>query len=268
LEDNPDVELAVLSGAFDSGYQHYEIHGWIEKRPLRIRTDATEGRIIITGTGRAGTTLLVQLLTALGFNTGFSLKQIHDEIDSISNAGLEYRRIEDNSPYIVKSPWLADSLLDDLRNGRIIKQAIVPIRDVAAAADSRRRVYFEALRQGRDTTRQPGGLWYTTNPEAQEGVLAMQFYKAIYALVSFEIPIIFLEFPRFAQDYKYAFQRLGSFLNAHSVSDNEFRDAFARIVKLDKISTFPNRARSTLPTRGVRSLPSSGLSVIRSSQRP
>jgi hypothetical protein len=239
LEANPDEPISLLSGQSGSGYQHYETHGRIEKRPPRNRTDATMGRVIITGTGRAGTTLLVQLLTALRFDTGFSLKQVQEDIDSISNAGLERVRIEDDSPYVVKSPWLADSLLDDLRDGRVkIKQAIIPIRDLVAAAESRRRVHFEAIRQGHDPNLRPGGLWHTANPEAQEAVLATQFYKAVYALVRFDIPIIFLEFPRFAQDCKYALQRLSSFLNVHGVSDDEFRDAFAGIVQVNRITIF------------------------------
>jgi hypothetical protein len=39
------------------------------------------GRILISGTGRSGTTLLVQYFTALGFDTGFTLEQALSRVD-------------------------------------------------------------------------------------------------------------------------------------------------------------------------------------------
>ena len=57
--------------------------------------------VIIAGTGRAGTSFLIQLLTRLKLNTGF-----YDiQLDKKCNAGLEYQ-IEEikHWPYIVKNP--------------------------------------------------------------------------------------------------------------------------------------------------------------------
>jgi len=62
--------------------------------------------IVITGTGRAGTTFLVQLLTHLGLDTGFDVDTI--DLSPIARASLETDIRDPNAPYIVKSPFLCD----------------------------------------------------------------------------------------------------------------------------------------------------------------
>jgi hypothetical protein len=57
---------------------------------------------LISGTGRAGTTFLVVLLTRLGLDTGFAEETMM--IDEIARAGLEHAFIEPTSPYLIKSP--------------------------------------------------------------------------------------------------------------------------------------------------------------------
>jgi hypothetical protein len=37
---------------------------------------------VITGTGRAGTSFLVQLFSALGFDTGYSMEEAFDDVDA------------------------------------------------------------------------------------------------------------------------------------------------------------------------------------------
>lgn len=54
--------------------------------------------IIISGTGRAGTTFLVQYLTAVGLNTGFSIEEAVNNADHISHAGLETNLLDINNP--------------------------------------------------------------------------------------------------------------------------------------------------------------------------
>jgi hypothetical protein len=143
------------------------VWNFLPKKP-RSRTDASQGRIIITGTGRAGTTLLVQLFTALGFDTGFSLEEALIGVDSISHAGLERELLDEANPYVIKSPWFAGKLLAALEAEQIrISAAIVPMRDLFSAAESRRRATEEAARRGLDASLQPGGLWLTQDPAKQ-----------------------------------------------------------------------------------------------------
>ena len=235
LEMYPDVAAAVAAGSIASGAQHYTAFGRAEGRRIRSRTRRDRGHILITGTGRAGTTLLVQILTTLGFDTGFTPEKAASGVDDISQAGLEHL-LWSGSPLVVKSPWLAETLLQDLGDGRFKAAfAIVPIRELADAAESRRRVHFAALEQGRDTKEQPGALWKTDQPALQEEKLAQAFFQVVYALVSHEIPTLFLKFPNFARDTSYAFKRLEPMLSAYGVSFQEFDRACGSVIDLDKI---------------------------------
>lgn len=206
---------------------------------LRNRTSVENGRIIIAGTGRAGTTFLVQLFTALGFNTGFSLQEAIETVDEISNAGLERPLLSDDNPYVIKSPWFADQLSEVLEKQKIkIYMALIPIRGLFEAAESRRRVHFEAVAKGNDPAMQPGGLWYTTNPSAQESILATQLYNTIYPLVKFDVGMVFLEFPRLVSDKSYLFGKLLSLLEDHGVTYSEFAAGHARVARPEIVHTF------------------------------
>ncbi len=60
--------------------------------------------ILITGTGRAGTTFMVELLTHLGLDTGFNADTVTGLKDEMGRAGLEKDIRNNDCPFIVKSP--------------------------------------------------------------------------------------------------------------------------------------------------------------------
>jgi hypothetical protein len=205
----------------------------------RDRVSTAQGRIIIAGTGRTGTTFLVQLFTALGFGTGFSLEESLSGVDKISHAGLERALVDEGNPYVIKSPWFADHLAEALQDKRInIYAALLPIRDLFSAAESRRRVHREAGSRGLDPVAQPGSLWHTDKPQNQEEVLARQFYKTIFPLVQFEVPIYFLEFPRLIRDPDYLFRTLQPLMNDHGVGRSEFLQALDSTARPELIHDF------------------------------
>ena len=189
--------------------------------------------IIISGTGRAGTTFLVQLLTALGFDTGFS--DIRSHIYPHCNAGMELDILDPSAPYIVKSPWLCDHLDEVLRGGGIvIDHAIVPVRDLYAAAQSRRDVISRvdpSLYGGPDKV--PGGLWHTTRPEDQEKILTEQLYKLIYTLAKYDVPLVLLYFPRLVKDPEYLYRKLAFLLG--DISYSTFLTAFQEVSRPELI---------------------------------
>jgi hypothetical protein len=177
--------------------------------------------IIISGTGRAGTTFLVRLLTELGLDTGFPKDQ---KIDPNSRAGMELDIRDGHAPYIIKSPWLCDYLDDVLEGGEIIVDgAIIPMRDLYSAAESRRYVAGTANPNPGDV---PGGLWHTTDPEDQERILTGQLYKLIYALAKHDVPVNLLLFPKLVYDPEYLYKKIKFLLG-----DLEY-DAFQKIFQM------------------------------------
>lgn len=197
--------------------------------------------VIITGTGRAGTTFLIQLMTALGMPTGFKGRYSSD-IHPLANAGMEWDIRDHRAPYVVKSPWLCDQLDDVLRGHDIaIDHVLVPVRDLFSAAESRRSVSRAAREHDA-----PGGLWDTADPAQQEDILMAKLYKLMYALAKHDIPVTLLHFPRITRDADYLYEKLKPLL---SLSQRwNFHDTFDRVVAPELVHDFrlPQRREGEL----------------------
>lgn len=175
--------------------------------------------IIIAGTGRAGTTFLVQYLTACGLETHLS-RNPGEPLDAHANAGLEdVVAAGSDLPCVIKSPWLfefIDRILDLV--GFRIDAVVIPMRDIIEAASSRvttemhDRLEFskfnEEMTRWESWGKTPGGVLYSLNPVDQARILAMGFHHVIHACVRRDIPIVFLDFPRLIDDPEYLYRQL------------------------------------------------------------
>jgi hypothetical protein len=202
-----------------------------------------KGHIVITGTGRAGTTLMVRIFTELGMDTGFQRESFAAVEKNAGRAGLEHSIMRHDSknkklPMVVKSPWLVDELPDALANGTInIDVAIIPVRKLEQAASSRVAVTKKHVFSGGEPSTAPGGLWKTNNPDRQEEVLATQFYKTIETLSHHEIPMIFPSFPRFVTDFDHFDRTVGKYLRTRfGFSRTAIQKAWAEQCKPEFIS--------------------------------
>jgi hypothetical protein len=187
-------------------------------------------KVVITGTGRAGTTLLVQVLTDLGLDTGFAPD--HD-VDDRVHAGLEFRIESPNAPRIIKDPNLSRRLGGLLERGEVeIEHVIIPVRelDVAVASRVRNTRYGSNLHTF-------GGLFGTPRATRQKEALALLFYELLYTVARFDLPHTLLLFPRFTEDWEYTFAKL-SFLDP-SVPPERWREALERRVDRDLIHEQP-----------------------------
>jgi hypothetical protein len=180
-----------------------------------------EHKVIITGTGRCGTTFLVRLLGELGLDTGISERNWDKKYFEHCRAGLEHEILDRKTPYIIKNPALCETLGPALATGRfVIDHAYVPIRELESVAASRAAV------GGADGSR-PGGLWGTANPASQGAVMAAMFHGLIHTLVANEIPHTFIQFPRMVTDPAYTFRKL-EFLMKKGITYDVFLGAFKR----------------------------------------
>lgn len=186
----------------------------------------------------------MQYFTALGFDTGYSAEEV-TRVDAIANAGLEHSlqstlAVGRALPYVAKSPWYGNRLGDYLERGELDVHAFVlPVRDLGAAAESRRRVSRAAEDAGRDTRMQPGGLTRDdARPGRQERQLAMGFHRLVHTLVEHHVAIHFLPFPAFARSADVLWSRLGGLLAEHGVTRAEADAAFADVVDVDLIHEF------------------------------
>jgi hypothetical protein len=145
---------------------------------------------------------------------------------------------------VAKSPWFSEQIAEALESGLRVEAALIPLRSLSDAAESRRRVYHEPERLGKDPVRHPGTiLWTTAGPSEEEGVLepgvhrfrlpasagpsdeesilARQFYKFLYPLAAYNVPLFFLTFPRLAEDPDYFFEQLKPIFVRHGVQRSE-----------------------------------------------
>ena len=164
-------------------------------------------KVIITGPGRSGTTFIMQLLTDLGFDTGFGPEAM--EVSAISHAGLEqglftrpHRKAPLTPNYIIKSPLISDNLqLGCERDDLVVDHVYIPIRPLEQVARSRARV-------SDIDARHPGGLDQGLDLEAQMDRTARSLYTLLDTIARFDLPHSFIAFPRLTEDPQYLYNKL------------------------------------------------------------
>ena len=195
--------------------------------------------VAISGTGRAGTSFLILLLTHLGLDTGFNKDTI--ELSPIPRSGLEIDFRDPNAPYIIKSPFLCDLLEEVLASGVRIERAIIPVRQFDAAAASRAYVQKVTTGNADGELKVWGGLWDTDKADDQVSLLRMKFTTLIEVLVRHDIPMTFLGYPRLVRDPDYLYAKLNFLLG--DVDLASFRTVFDRIVRPEWIHQFTSDDR-------------------------
>jgi hypothetical protein len=182
--------------------------------------------LMIAGTGRAGTTFLVEYLHGCGLETHLTAHPKAKKYEH-ANAGLEDLPVPGKElPYVIKTPWLFEIVERFLERDEItIDAAILPMRDLVEAASSRvtleMRERYAKLRNANlmeECThwetwgKTPGGVVYSLNPIDQARIRAVGFHQVILAFVKKCVPIIFLDFPRMIDDGDYLYEQLKPFL--------------------------------------------------------
>lgn len=203
--------------------------------------------VLIAGTGRAGTTFLVQLSGACGLDTGAD--RLGLELHPHANAGLEVLpNAPGDLPYVIKSPWSHLVLEDAItRCGRTFDHLLIPMRNLEDAAESRVMQDLAAIHRGGgadeawppDSTWDtwgvvPGGITYSLEPLDQARILAVALHRQLEVAVRYEIPITFLDFPRVVEDAAYAYRGLAPLIG-EQVSEDAFGEAFAAIADRSKV---------------------------------
>ncbi len=180
-------------------------------------------KIVITGTGRCGTSFLMHFFTELGLNTGYNLDECEWHLErSGCNGGIEHTSDSEKfeSSDIVKNPiWMYKPELLDFD----IKYIIVPVRNIEHVAKSR----------GNMGSGMYGGFWHgAKNVEEQMEVDAKAFYEFINYTVKQDLKVIFLEFPRIVQDPEYLYDKIGDKIG---VCLKPWNSSFDKIANIDKV---------------------------------
>jgi len=204
--------------------------------------------VVITGAGRSGTSFLVELLTHLGLDTGFTPENVESSKYKEARAGLEHDIRLEGCPYIVKKIRFCEYAQEVIRRDDIvIEHVFVPMRDLYSAAESRRFVEKSTLSQLSFTERLavaqtqeplPGGLWRTTStePGKQEEILLRLIYELMLAISDATMPVTVMRFPRIVKDCPYLFEKLKPILR--DITYESFAAVFARTVRPELVHRF------------------------------
>jgi len=204
--------------------------------------------VVITGTGRSGTTFLVELMTYLGLDTGFSPQTIESKKYKEARAGLEFDIRREESPYVVKKPRFCEYATEVLRRDDIIiDHVFIPMRDLYSAAESRRFVekntlsqlsFSERLAVAQTREVLPGGLWGTTStePGEQEEILVQRVYDLLLALSDSTVPVTVMRYPRLVKDCPYLYEKLKPVLR--DISYESFQAVFSKTARPELVHRF------------------------------
>ncbi|QKF94462.1 hypothetical protein QKU48_gp1004 [Fadolivirus algeromassiliense] len=177
-------------------------------------------KIIITGTGRAGTTFLMRLFTLLKLSTGFSPETMNAYIHKNCNAGLERSNLN-TSVKIIKNPTFMTQIQTFVNQKHKIELVIVPMRDLNESAQSR-------VNNGKKA----GGLFNATDLKSQ-----VAYYNKALDILKTDcnknnIPILFIEFNKMISNSEYLFNLLKPVIN--NISFQAFNDAYIRASEMSK----------------------------------
>lgn len=174
-------------------------------------------KILITGTGRCGTTFLIKLFSFLDFDTGFNRNNYTDYISLNCNSGME-RKYNENY-YILKNPLFIVNINNILKDTSIIiKYVIIPVRELKITAISRVKHRFGN-----------GGLWHATDELTQ-----IQFYKDIlinyiYFMTKYDINTVFIDFDKMINDKMYLFNKLKNILDEKNIDYEAFSNVYDEV---------------------------------------
>lgn len=204
----------------------------VDNSSLRFNDDDRRRHVVIAGTGRAGTSFLVQFLNACGLGTGANEGVYLPR----AQAGYEHSLLSnDELPYVVKDPWLSTYCEAIDLDTIAIDALIVPMRDLVTGAVSRilqeRMAILETDWRHRPVSHlyatTPGGALHSLEAMDQARVLAVGFHNLLLWAASKEIPVYLLEFPRIVEDGRYLVRTLWPWLG--SLCDEETAaEAFKR----------------------------------------
>ena len=185
-------------------------------------------KILITGTGRCGTTFLMRLFAHLEMPNGVKAESTERGIFSNCNSGLELDVHLTNvarSPYILKCPSYIDKLDSAVKKVEI-DWLIMPIREYQEAAQSRA-----------DHGRAAGGYLRGSNMQTELAGAYKAIAHGIKIMTQHDIPFILLDFGRMVSDHTYLYNKLEPIMNKYDIDRKTFETAWCAASAKSKKNT-------------------------------
>lgn len=212
-----------------------------------VRPSRRECKVLVTGSGRSGTTFLMKLFTALGLETGFDSATIAAHIDGASGGGLESgfnslmnASLLASTPKVVK---INAAELDTIgfppeTQGELagrLELVIVPFRELYEVVESRARNgggwgglytrFYSAGREMLERELEAGGEELELNYRMETQLFA----RLALFLLDWDIPHVFVSYRRMIAEPTYLYDALLPLMRAHGVSFEAFAAEYAEV---------------------------------------
>jgi hypothetical protein len=211
----------------------------------------TRRHLLIAGTGRAGTSALVQYLSALGLDTHLSRPGGSAHWDDRAQAGFEdlpFPTGGDDLPYVIKLPWAYQLIDQILSNPKVRLDAVlIPTRDLVEVSASRSIVELQAMHHNAEWLADiaspwehwaitPGGSIYSVSPVDQARLLAVGFHHLIERIARADVPLVLLSFARLVSEPDYLFAKVRHLLPV-DITAAQAREVHAATFSFNKVRT-------------------------------
>jgi hypothetical protein len=183
-------------------------------------------KILISGTGRCGTTFLIKIFSFLGFDTGYTEANYKNYIFSNCNSGME--NSIDSIHEVIKNPLFIEEIESILKKKNIqIKFMIIPIRNYQDSAHSRKM-----------NGKHAGGLWNAKNEIEQEKFYYKIMANYLYYMTKYEINTIFIDFDKMTNNKLYLFNKLKQIFDEKNINFDNFSNSYDVASKSSKPSSY------------------------------
>ena len=171
-------------------------------------------KILITGTGRCGTTFLIKIFSFLKLDTGYTKENFQNNIFTNCNSGME-SDFKSEHRYL-KNPTFMMIDIDKIHTlyGNDVL-FIVPIRSFEESAKSRVSHKNYA-----------GGLFHANNFNEQVAFYYNTFSNFLRKITKNDINTIFIDFDRMVSDKMYLYKKLENIFSEENVSFESFSKEF------------------------------------------
>lgn len=182
----------------------------------------SQGKVLITGTGRSGTTFLIKLFSFLEFDTGFSRESYKNSIFSNCNSGMEHGIGSTHN--VLKNPNFIRNIEQIITSGNVqIRKVIIPIRDYQQSAQSRCKHKNEA-----------GGLWYAKNLQEQIDFYYKIMAEYLVSMVKYNLNTVFIDFDKMVTDKEYLYFQLLDLMREKDISFPYFSTVYDEVSETSK----------------------------------
>lgn len=157
-----------------------------------------EHKLLITSTGRSGTTFVMLIYIFLGISTNYPENTYEENLKRffVTNCGLEGDYT--SKGYVIKNPQFMQKI-DEITTQKIIDHIVFPYRDFEQSAKSREQI----------SKRTPnGGLWNANSAEEQIQFYKKAFKQFLFAITRNRIPTTFLDFDILIHSPTYLYEKL------------------------------------------------------------